>query len=386
MDNNFFIDWMENDHLQICKLKNKKEYYEDLQVIDDSITGRADAFIANHFIYEAKYLIINAIRLYELGYFDCAYYSLREAIEMSTTMVYLVDIPENEKKEKLNAWKNLERFPMRNKMLEYLKNNGTVFVDFKEKMTSFFDDSIENIEGLNKYVHKQGIDRLYTLKKWHDCENKINVDYYIEKFEKYIHFTIAYVAIMRLSIDPLPLLLNEEEIYLKIGSFITNPYSQEFIDKYIDKKYIDDYKMTELYKGHFSYFDSLEKQSIVISNIIKDNYVDISKYDEIIKQFHLLNEYQQIIVKFFKISDKISNIYLNAVPISYFSNTESKRKKHSYSTKMFDDFKNSKTSINQKFDEVYMSFFSDLNYDYYVEHNEILTNYEIERIEEIFKH
>lgn len=39
---------------------------------------------------EAEQQLINAIELYELGYFDCAYYSLRSAIDLSTTMVFYV--------------------------------------------------------------------------------------------------------------------------------------------------------------------------------------------------------------------------------------------------------------------------------------------------------
>ena len=81
------------------KIKEKEQYYYDLGFIDFSITGRAYAQIANTFIFEAKYLVINAIKLYELGYFDCAYYSLREAIEISTIMVYLVDIPPKDRKK-----------------------------------------------------------------------------------------------------------------------------------------------------------------------------------------------------------------------------------------------------------------------------------------------
>ena len=49
--------------------------------------------------------LVNAIELFEMGYFDCAYYSLRSAVEVSTTMVYLSDLPEAEREKQLEAWK-----------------------------------------------------------------------------------------------------------------------------------------------------------------------------------------------------------------------------------------------------------------------------------------
>lgn len=373
-------DFEKIEHLRSCEFKNKEQYYCDLQCIENSITGRIDALIANKFIYEAKCLIINAINLYEMGYFDCAYYSLREAIEVSTIMVYLVDIPDKEREEKLNSWENLEWFPMREQMIKFLKNNGYVFVDFKEKMNNFFEDSKQYIEDINKYVHKQGWDKLYFTKEFFDYEKKLDSNYYLSVFEKYLKFTISYVAIIRLSIDPLPILLMDEDIYFKAGDLLTEPYTQDFLDRYIDKKYIEDYKNTELYKGYFSYFNSLEKQSLVISNIIKENYVDISKYDEILKQFHLLSSQEQIIVKIFKISDKISDIYLNGMPISYSSNTKSNRKEFNYNSEEFEGFKN---KINSKYDNVYMSVFTIKDDDYYLEHNEVLNSSEIKNIEKI---
>lgn len=383
MEDKLFIEYKENEHLNKYKIKEKEQYYYDLGFVDSSITGRLDAQIANTFIFEAKYLVINAIKLYELGYFDCAYYSLREAIEISTIMVYLVDIPQKDREEKLKAWKNIEWFPMRNKMLEYLEKNGEIFVDFKEKMNDYFEYSNGYIETINKYVHKQGTDKLYTVKKWYDHRKKLDEEYYFNRFEKYLKFTIGHIAIMRLSIDPFPIILMDEKLYLKTMDTITEPYTQEFLDKYIDKKYIEKYKETELYKGYESYFEKMEEQSIEISNIIKEFFVDISKYNEILKQIHLLNKHQQIIVEIFKISCKISNIYFNGCPISYFSNTQSKKKTFNYNSNQFEEFRKSNYRINMNYEEVYMSVFNIGNDEYFIEHNETLNEIEIQEIENL---
>lgn len=380
MKENIFINFKENNHLYKYTIANKEQYYSDLDFFDDSMTGRIDAQIANTFIYEAKYLIINAIKLFELGYFDCAYYSLREAIEISTTMIYLVDIPISERNNKLNEWKNVKRFPMRAQMIKYLEENGGVFIDFKLKMKDYFEWSKQYINDINKFVHKQGNDKLYTTKSWYDYTNKLDEQFYINKFRKYLEFTIGYIAIMRLSIDPFPIILMDEKLYLKTMDTITEPYSQEFVNKYIDKKYIESYKETELYKVYENYFEGMEEQSIEISNIIKEFYVDISKYDEILKQFHLLRDYEQIIVQIFKISNKITNIYFNACPISYFSNISSKRRKFEYNSEEFNKLSKSKNKINVNYQGVYMSSFNILDNNYFIEHNELLDDNEIKKL------
>lgn len=380
MKENIFINFKENNHLYKYTIENKEQYYSDLDFFDDSMTGRIDAQIANTFIYEAKYLIINAIKLFELGYFDCAYYSLREAIEISTTMIYLVDISISERNNKLNEWKNVKRFPMRAQMIKYLEENGGVFIDFKLKMKDYFEWSKQYINDINKFVHKQGNDKLYTTKSWYDYTNKLDEQFYINKFRKYLEFTIGYIAIMRLSIDPFPIILMDEKLYLKTMDTITEPYSQEFVNKYIDKKYIESYKETELYKGYENYFEGMEEQSIEISNIIKEFYVDISKYDEILKQFHLLRDYEQIIVQIFKISNKITNIYFNACPISYFSNISSKRRKFEYNLEEFNKLSKSKNKINVNYQGVYMSSFNILDNNYFIEHNELLDDNEIKKL------
>lgn len=380
MEENIFTNFKENNHLYKYTIENKEQYYSDLDFIDDSITGRVDTQIANTFIYESKYLITNAIKLFELGYFDCAYYSLREAIEISTTMIYLVDIPISERNHKINEWENVERFPMRSQMIKYLEENGSVFINFKLKMKDYFEGSKQYINDINKYVHKQGNDKLYTTKRWYDHINKLDEQCYINKFRKYLEFTIGYIAIMRLSIDPLPIILMDEKLYLKTMDTITEPYSQEFVNKYIDKKYIESYKETELYKGYENYFEGMEEQSTEISNIIKELYVDISKYGEILKQFHLLRDYEQIIVQLFKISNKITNIYFNACPISYFSNISSKRKKFEYNSEEFNKLSKSKNKINVNYQGVYMSLFNILDNNYFVEHNELLDDNEIKEL------
>ncbi|SDM31011.1 hypothetical protein SAMN05428961_11361 [Paenibacillus sp. OK060] len=105
------------------KLHNKKKYYTALSNLEDSWTDRMDASLVNTFIHESVCLVINSIVLFEKGYIDCAYYSLRQSLETSTTIVYLTELDAEKKREKLNNWRNQSKFPMYSKMLDLLDKN-----------------------------------------------------------------------------------------------------------------------------------------------------------------------------------------------------------------------------------------------------------------------
>ena len=107
----FYISWRKNQNIKPITLPNKEKYYSDLLNIEHSWSGRMDTNVCNTFIMEAEQQLVNAIELFEMGYFDCAYYSLRSAVDVSTTMVFLSDMPYEERGKYLNAWKDTKDFP-----------------------------------------------------------------------------------------------------------------------------------------------------------------------------------------------------------------------------------------------------------------------------------
>ncbi len=157
-----FLQYRENQHLVPVEMQKKQLYFYDLMNIERSFTERVDALLSNTFILESAKLIVNAINLFEMGYFDCAYYSLRQSLELSTTMIYLLDIDEDRREIELKKWKCEERFPMQAKMMEYLNKNGAIFKDFKSKLEKYFNQLDLTKTKLHKFVHKQGLDKFYV--------------------------------------------------------------------------------------------------------------------------------------------------------------------------------------------------------------------------------
>lgn len=122
-----YIDWRSHENVRPVELKNKEQLYSDLINIEHSWSGRIDGNICNTFIIEAEQQLVNAIELFEQGYFDCAYYSLRSAVDLSTTMVFLDDMPDDEHEKFLSAWKSIADFPMQGQMIKQLSQRGNVF-------------------------------------------------------------------------------------------------------------------------------------------------------------------------------------------------------------------------------------------------------------------
>ena len=367
-----YIDYRKAKNIRPIPLPDKERYYWDLQNIENSWTGRIDANLCNTFVMEAEQQLVNAIELFEMGYFDCAYYSLRSAVEVSTTMVYLSDLPEAEREKQLEAWKATLDFPMETQMIRQLAKSGAVFADMLTKMADFFSDAKKLNAELNKFVHKQGLQHFYMARNHPINQNKSQTTF-IKTFEDYLTRCLGVVAVMRLAIDPFPILLMDEEILLRCFDSMTEPYSEDFVEKYIGQSTLNDYKKTDLFLGTYDSFIKDEKKNESVFNVMKYQYIDTTRFDVIFSQLHLLSIYDIVAVLMTFACNKIVKVYaLNGVLMMYHTNKETNRKSHSWSTDDFNRFGKSDKLINQKYDEAFISVFSFEDELYYAEHNEPL--------------
>lgn len=371
-----FIEYKENENIIPTLLPNKEKYYLDLMNIEHSFTGRLDVMFSNDFFREASQLIINAITLYEKGYFDSAFYSLRQSLEISTTVVYFVDDDEENRKKEIKKWRDQEKFPQQGQMLNQLQNRKKEFSDIKEKMSIYFEEVEQTKRKLNKYVHKQGFDKFYIHRK-NSFQKNFDETKMLTDFESSLIKSIGAVAVFRLAIDPMPLLLNDESIYRRTVQLMTESYSDSFLEKYIGQNHINAYKETDLYKSHYECFIQNEEMSPAVTDLVKNDFVDRTKIDEIIKQKHLLGAHELVALALFSFSKKIAKIYCIGGFHFYFSDTKSVRSRLGWSSKDFKVFENNPQKFNKKYDEAYLSYFSKWEEEYFIEHNEEFSEDEI---------
>ena len=377
-----FIEHKENENIIPNELPEKQQYYLDLMNIEHSFTGRLDVMFSNDFFREASQLIINAITLYEKGYFDCAFYSLRQSLEIATTIVYFVDDDEENRKKEIKKWRNQERFPQQGQMLNQLQNRKLEFSNIKKKMSLYFEEVEQTKRKLNKYVHKQGFDKFYIHRR-NPFGKKFDETKMLSDFEFSLFKSIGALAVFRLAIDPMPLLLNDEKIYRRTVQLMTDSYSNTFIEKYIGLDHINAYKETDLYKRHYEYFIQNEEMTPAVTDLVKNDFVDRTKIDEIIKQKHLLNAHELVAFALFSFSKKIAKIYCIGGFHIYFSDTKSTRSRLSWSSEDFKVFENDSEKFNKKYDQAFLSCFTKWEEEYYIEHIEEFNEEEIKTLKNI---
>ena len=379
-DNDFeYIKYIEDNNILKNDSLNKLKYYMDIYNIEHSLSGRLDGNISNLFIKEAAQQLINAVKLFSDGYFDCAYYLLRSAIEISTIMVFLVDMPEDERKRYLDAWMETLDFPMQGKIIQELSRNGDIFVDMKDKMPVFFDNAKNLSSELNKYVHKQGIQHFYSYIPYNiyisDRAKELEVT-----FEKHLKQCIGIGSVMRLAIDPFPILLMDKEILYRCFDSITEPYTESFVEEYIGIDIIDCYKKTKIYTGLYDSFMQNEKKSESVFLVTNHEYIVSTMIKEILLQKHLLCKRDLISVLLVSSNHKVVKVYCGNGLLQYYTDRNTKRVKLSWSSEDFKRFSNSKKLINQVYDEAYISVLKFDNELYFIEHNEKIEQTEIKAI------
>lgn len=377
---NPYIDFRKKQNICALELRNKEKYYSDLLNIERSWSGRMDASISNTFVMEAEQLLVNAIELFEQGYFDSAYYSLRSAVDLSTTMVFLADMSDDKRENYLEAWKSTSDFPMQGQMIKALAQEGDIFSDMRKNMPAFFEDAKKLSSELNKFVHKQGLQHFYVARNNAQNQNR-QQDSFINTFERYLKCCIGVVAVMRLAIDPFPILLMDEEILYRCFDSMTEPYTEEFVDEYIGIPTVEQYRQTEIYKGTYDSIIVEEKKNEAVFNVMKHQYIDANRLEEIFAQLHLLSKDDIISVLLIASNSKVIKTYHHDGIIMYFTNRSTNRKVMSWSGADFKKFRENDRHLNQPYDEAYISVFVFDESVYYIEHNEQITTTEAGEIQ-----
>lgn len=289
-------------------LPNASEYLWDIDNIRWAETGLINAFGSNRFFDEASQMIANSIYLFQEGFFDAAFYSLRQSIEISIGTLYLTANP-----EKINEWKKLEPGFESGRMANFLQEQEPIFKEIRTKMSTFFDNIHAIQKKTNKYVHKQGFFSFYTTQRLclSDHREKEIYNKIVTDFEETLKVAIGAVAVYRLAIDPLPIILMDTELMTRSGDFVTEPYSKEFVDKYIGLENIKLYKQTKIYQDYKEWLMSKEKQNEAVYNIIHWQIIDRNKIKDILEQIHLLSFTDRIAVAIIMSSMKIPQVFIN---------------------------------------------------------------------------
>lgn len=379
-----YIEYLETHFLRPISFPNKGEYYSLVHEIGNTVTY----FVGEKFsitfgiVKESEHMLINAIALFEKGYFDAAFYMLRQVMELCMMIAYFFELPDDERTQRFKEWKgSVERFPGVGEMRRTLESAdySVDFRDFKEKMPEFFDEFANVYRKLNKYTHKQGLRYFYSV-RWHN-DPKIDESLLVN-FRKYLDLVIGCVAVFRLMIDPLPVLKLEEEIEYRTADILMYPFSPKFVAKFIGDERLTAYKKTKLCSGFKAdILRNNEKLSAATYNYIKWGLLERDSIPEVLKQKHLLSQRQIVQLMFVDKFIQITAIHTCGGLLTCQTDVDSSRIDRSVSTAEFDLLEKSSHPYNQPYKGVFISVVNVQDESYFLEHNEIIDERTITELE-----
>ena len=348
-------------------------------------TGQCNIMFCNSFIQEAIQLLKNSLILYKKGFFDCAFYSIRQSSEVMDSMLYLAKSPS----EKVNDWKSKSYFPVDSKVRQQLEKISNDYKEIKSLLPDFFRHHEELIIKIHKIIHKQGFDTFYQLRT--PINRKItnySQEDEIALFLETLKYTIGKLLILIVILDPMCLALADENVNGKINmNLMTEPIDTTFFENILGlSDIVSKIKSSNYYKDFVSYFEEKEEMLPVRYSVIREQFWNIDKLNEIENQFHMLSTDEKFMFNILKSGIKASLFYYAGGLGWYSTSNMSNLKEFSVNTIDFQNYAKSRESFNQKRKNVYISVIKQSKDDFlFIEHNMPFNKDEINKLLELEK-
>lgn len=372
-------------HLTPRTLPNRENILSITHDIEYSMTGRFDVMSLHNFFVEASSLLRNAVRQYEEGFFDASFYSVRTALELIRIITHFSEQDNPTESDIYQQWRQGGWFPHDSKIRNRLKEAGAVYSEVRNALSPFFDKQDERLEKVQKYIHKQSYKTFYSQNPFRpevvQSRNKM-ID---ELFVDFITNSIAEIAILRLCVDPFPLLLKDDDVMYKIHfQSMTIPFSDEMLE-IIGSENVSKYQTTDFYQSHKTNYLGNEDLSEATHNLINNEYYDRNAKDDIYQQISFISKDDKVAIMLFDVSEDITKVFLNSGLSWYFSSTKSARKDFGFKGDYIHHLTTAELQTNVPMEEAYISFFLSGQSRCWIEHNDKLSEKKIEKTTEILE-
>ena len=199
-------------------------------------------------------------------------------------------------------------------------------------------------------------------------------------FLSFLKYAIGMMLIMNIVLDPLSLALSDAEV----DSHIPFDPMTEAIPLYVFEEYlsidiIEKIKNTSHYSSLKEYFLSLEELKHATYAVLRYDYFDVNKLDEIESQIKQLNLSETLMFCILKTGIKATHFYWDNSVMGYSTSFEPTVHLSSYSSNQFDNYLKSETP-NYPWHGMYITGFKALDSHLIVQHNTPLSDEEITAI------
>ena len=354
-----------------CRLEEHDELLNTLRSLIPT-TGNLTELFCNMFLSESVELLKHAFFLYEDGYFDCAFYSVRQSIEnINNMLLSVLDA------DKYKLWRDKARFPSDKLVKEQLNQQNDAYNEIKTAIPEFFEKYDDLLKRANKYIHKQGFDTFYIYK--HSL-SELNIKERNALFISFLKYGIGMVLIMNIVLDPLSLALSDPEVDAHIPfDPMTEAIPVYIFEQYLSLDIIEKIKNTSHYSSLKEYFLSLEELKHATYAVVRYNYFDVDHLDDIESQIKQLNLSEALMFCILKTGIQATHFYWDNSIMGYSTSFEPSVHLSSYSSDQFDDYLKSEMP-NYPWHGMYITGFKALDSHLILQHNTPLTNDEIAAI------
>lgn len=313
--------WRYHPQRYITK-ENVLDYYQLYSYVDelaDSISGMVETPSFNQFLLESCQLLANSLDLIHQGYFDAAFYSVRQAGEVILIGALFTNLDNAEREAKYKKWASLESFPSFSKLSGMLREADSEYRELLEQMPEI-DELISKLNRrANKYIHKQGHESFYTKPYGMAPESAGRIH---EDFAEYFKAAVKVCAIFRLAADPFPILRSDPECEYRFPDCITPEFSQSFIEECLGNEFVKHYIEIDYYRNWVnaikSTFPQLKEATYNVSNL---HYIDLSNIEDTLDELDKLTLYEATAVLFTALfSEKVIAIHITGM-LDAFSNS-----------------------------------------------------------------
>ncbi len=371
---------LRNEFLQKIKINCRDELLAELNYMQILVSGRGDVMFCNNFINEAVQLLVNAVFLMEEGYYDCAFYSIRQSAETIDNMLYI-----STDKDKLSKWISKGWFPLDSQIKKQLNEIDNTYQEIREKLSSFFNEFDNLIKDSHKVVHKQGFDTFYKPRVFNSKEYGFDKNKELHFFDKLLRYSICRLYIFVIILDPISLILADSDLDNKLNfNPFTTPVHLAFIEKNYAENLVALIKETNFYKDIKKTFDINEEMNPYVYGVVREQFFDIEHLSKIEEQKHLLNYTEQFILNMLKSELKISEFHIGGISIlPYWTSIPSNYVRWQWSSNEFDEYLNYEIKFNMPYHNVYLSLVQLFDEPLFLQHNEILNDAQIALLEEL---
>jgi len=267
------------EDLLTCTLSD--ETNELLSALDmmPSFIGNIVDFELNKILRECEAIIFKSAGLYEEGYFDCAFYLLRQVWELIENMLLM-----SYDRKKLADWnKGTGKFDLLATKKE-LTRVSTAYQQMKEKLGGFFGQLKSDRDRAQKIVHKQGFNTFYTFRRYPANFPSDKQKEEREFFESFLKKNVGLFILFYIAVEPLSLATADKKLSLKIHeNFATGSIDVDLAKKCLGDKEFNTIKKLDIYKDTFETFNARAPVNSYTLCVTQENFFPMEQLDSIWK-------------------------------------------------------------------------------------------------------